>query len=142
MEQQAKPTLQQMAATPHAFEYEGEEYLLSPLGVNELAAMEEWASYRPFEKVREKLDTLRRNGIKGDFQQTLIDAAERASNDMRMRASEMNSIAGIKQAIYLGFKKNHPELKKDLFEKIVAAHGLNVLQDIMEKHNELPESKN
>lgn len=138
---EVRADIRRMAATPHPIKHNGETYFLSPFGVKELAEFEDWASRRPFEKLRDKLRILEKLKLKSDPAASLIEAAEKASTDPLARASEMNSVAGAKMALFICFKKKHPDMTDELFEEILEENGLDTLQQIMDGQNSIPDSK-
>ena len=121
-----------LAATATTVVVDGRSYVISPLGLRELAEFESWLEMLPIEQVKKQFD-----GLQPEERRLLLEKAYEDSRPGKVSISSeaatgmMGSVRGFSYLLWLSLRKAHPGIAQD------EAAGLLRMDNIDELKNAL-----
>ena len=127
--------LGRMAATPIEIELDEQKYYISPLKLKDMGVLEEWSKQRIIKGGFDKIKLLEKSGVKvdNDLKLSILNEAIDSSKDAYSQGKELEGIDGLTKIFELAIRIKHPNIATDDVQKIIDAHGLDVLNKMIDQ---------
>lgn len=120
-----------MAGKGLLWPFKGQDYLLAPLDVDDLADFRAWVKSRYLKDIAEVANNLKKG--KNEY---LIEAYKNIPSGHELDiivAGEMSTIEGLRKLFFFSIHKNHSEITEAIVEKMVTITNLPAMENLIDK---------
>jgi hypothetical protein len=132
-------SLPRLAGVPSCIEVDGKKYRVAPLGIGELAELEQWAqeeaAIRPFRRLRAKLEELGETAISGEARDALVAAADKEARDPEGPDRISDSFEGVRRSMAMMLRSCQPEITDQEIDRILTLRGIRAIRTLIEEIN-------
>lgn len=122
----------------------GEEYVLGPIGLAELGELQSYFVRKPLEdaiKASEGMDeSVRELMVSKAWDEYHRLRAQPA--DMESSFEAMSNVDGLRYLVYLGLKKNHPDMTEESAARLVTLDNIDQITKMLDTASGLDDSEN
>jgi hypothetical protein len=124
-------------------QFEGQTYLLTPMGPSHLGLLQKWAEEEPFRKMRRQVEILG-DVVTPELLQKMYESAEKRSAEVNVLSegeSAVNTVEGIQEMFYILTRDNHPELDREDVKRMITVETLSQFADAVKDAAGIDEDK-